>query len=218
LKRYEEEALREGYRLIAGVDEVGRGPLAGPVVASAVLFSAATLPDIPGIKDSKALRPAQREALLLSINREALSIGIGIVWPSAIDEINIHHASLLAMERAVGFLNPVPHLLLIDGLYPTKLPLPQKAIVRGDSLSLSIAAASIVAKTARDRMMDGYDRLYPGYGFKRNKGYGTRAHREALERLGSTVIHRQSFRGVRQEQSVAGVAPVASESGRRRRR
>jgi ribonuclease HII len=210
LKRYEKEGLREGYRLIAGVDEVGRGPLAGPVVASAVLF--ASTPDIPGIKDSKALRPAQREALLLSINREALAIGVGIVWPSSIDEINIHRASLLAMERAVDSLHPIPHLLLIDGPYPIKSPLPQKPIIRGDSLSVSIAAASIVAKTARDRMMDAYDMLYPGYGFNRNKGYGTKAHREALGRLGSTAIHRKSFKGVKQESTVA---PVAYESGRK---
>ncbi len=210
MKRYEKEGLREGYRLIAGVDEVGRGPLAGPVVASAVLF--ASPPDIPGIKDSKSLRPAQREALLLSINREAITIGVGIVWPSSIDEINIHHASLLAMERAVNSLNPLPHLLLIDGPYPIKSPLPQKPIVRGDSLSVSIAAASIVAKTARDRVMDAYDTLYPGYGLNRNKGYGTREHREALVRLGSTAIHRKSFRGVKRESTVAH---VAYESGRK---
>ncbi|MFQ5329750.1 MAG: ribonuclease HII [Thermodesulfobacteriota bacterium] len=214
MKRYEEEGLREGYRLIAGVDEVGRGPLAGPVVAAAVLFTSPP-PDILGIKDSKALRPAQRETLLLSINMEALSIGLGLVWPSAIDEINIHHASLLAMERAVALLNPAPHLLLIDGLYPISSPLPQKPIVRGDSQSLSIAAASIVAKTARDRMMDGYDSLYPGYGFKRNKGYGTKSHREALGRLGSTAIHRKSFRGVKQVSAAVEVEPVACESGRK---
>jgi len=195
LNQYEHEGAGEGHRLIAGVDEAGRGPLAGPVVASAVLFSSP--PANPGIKDSKALSHAQREALLLSINREALAIGVGIVWPALIDEINIHRASLLAMERAVEALDPMPHLLLIDGPHPITSPLPQKAIIKGDTLSVSIAAASIVAKTARDRIMDAYHQHYPEYGFRRHKGYGTKEHRAALERLGVTPIHRASFKGVR---------------------
>ncbi|MFQ5585943.1 MAG: ribonuclease HII [Thermodesulfobacteriota bacterium] len=197
MKQHEIEALREGHRLIAGVDEAGRGPLAGPVVASAVLFSSP--PDNPGIKDSKALTPAQRETILLSINREALAIGVGIVWPSHIDEINIHRASLLAMERAVEELQPAPHFLLIDGPFSIRSALPQKPVVRGDTLSITIAAASIVAKTVRDRIMGAYGRLYPEYGFLRNRGYGTKEHREALGRLGSTPIHRKSFKGVEGE-------------------
>ena len=197
LNRYENEGAREGYRLIAGIDEAGRGPLAGPVVAAAVLFSSP--PANPAIKDSKALSHAQREALLLSINREALAIGVGIVWPALIDEINIHRASLLAMERAVEDLEPRPHLLLIDGPHPITSPLPQKAIIKGDTLSVSIAAASIVAKTVRDRIMNAYHLRFPEYGFIRHKGYGTKEHRGALERWGATAIHRKSFKGVGRE-------------------
>jgi ribonuclease HII len=192
LSLYESDAIQKGYRFIAGVDEAGRGPLVGPVVASAVVFSLP--PDDLVLKDSKALTPSKRESLLLAINREALTIGVGIVWPSLVDEINIHHASLLAMERAVNALNPAPHLLLIDGLFTIRSAIKQTPIVKGDTLSISIAAASIVAKTTRDHIMDAYNKIYPEYNFARNKGYGTKEHREALRRFGKSPIHRASFR------------------------
>ncbi|MEE9591937.1 MAG: ribonuclease HII [Thermodesulfobacteriota bacterium] len=194
LSLYESDAIQKGYRLIAGVDEAGRGPLAGPVVASAVVFSSP--PKNLVLKDSKALTPGKRESLLLAINREALTIGVGIVWPSLVDEINIHHASLLAMERAVNALNPVPHLLLIDGLFTIRSTIKQTPIVKGDTLSISIAAASIVAKTTRDHIMYAYNKVYPEYRFARNKGYGTKDHRTALRRLGRSPIHRASFRSI----------------------
>ncbi len=194
LSLYESDAIQKGYRLIAGVDEAGRGPLAGPVVASAVVFSSP--PKNLVLKDSKALTPGKRESLLLAINREALTIGVGIVWPSLVDEINIHHASLLAMERAVNALNPVPHLLLIDGLFTIRSTIKQTPIVKGDTQSKRIAAASIVAKTTRDHIMYAYNKVYPEYRFARNKGYGTKDHRTALRRLGRSPIHRASFRSI----------------------
>ncbi len=194
LSLYESDAIQKGYRLIAGVDEAGRGPLAGPVVASAVVFSSP--PEDLVLKDSKALTPGKRESLLLAINREALTIGVGIVWPSLVDEINIHNASLLAMERAVNALNPVPHLLLIDGLFTIHSTIKQTPIVKGDTLSISIAAASIVAKTTRDHIMDAYNKIYPEYRFAKNKGYGTKDHRTELRRLGRSPIHRASFKSI----------------------
>lgn len=191
---FEKDARSKGFQAIAGVDEAGRGPLAGPVVAAAVIFPLA-LPLKLGIKDSKALSAKAREELVFGIYREALSIGIGIVWPSEIDAINIHKASLRAMEMAVATLDG-PEFLLIDGTFPIKTDLPQLPVISGDALSVSIAAASIIAKTTRDRIMDGYERLYPGYNFASNKGYGTKEHLEALSKIGPCPIHRRSFRGV----------------------
>lgn len=192
---YEKDAFKKGHRFVAGVDESGRGPLAGPVVAAAVIF-----PEPPrdaGIKDSKTLTPSKREAIVLSIYRQALSIGVGVVWPEEIDRLNIHRASMVAMEKAVASLGPVaPDLLLIDGPFPIDSLVPQIPIVSGDSKSVSIAAASIVAKTFRDRLMRAYHRLYPDFNFIKNKGYGTEEHMIAINSKGPCPIHRRSFRGV----------------------
>ncbi len=191
---FEKEALANGYRFVAGLDEAGRGPLAGPVVAAAVIFTC--LPENSQINDSKKLTPKKREALVFEIYRRAFSVGVGIVWPEEIDLINIHKASLKAMEKAVSSLSVAPDLLLIDGSFPTGLRTPQRPIVSGDSLSISIAAASIIAKTARDNLMAAYHALYPGYNFASHKGYPTREHLLALQKLGPTPIHRMTFRGV----------------------
>ncbi len=195
---HEKDAWSKGFRNIAGIDEAGRGPLAGPVVAAAVIFLSAP-PDDIGIRDSKALTPARRDSLVFEIYRLASAVGIGFVWPDEIDAINIHRASLRAMEKAVSSLEIMPDMLLIDGSFPIDSQIPQRAIVSGDRLSVSIAAASIIAKTTRDRIMDSYHMMFPQYGFLRNKGYGTRRHLEALKAFGPTSIHRRSFRGVVKE-------------------
>ena len=188
----ERDASLKGYGLIAGVDEAGRGPLAGPVVAAAVI-----LPFPPplnlGIKDSKALSPKARSSILMDICKSALAIGVGTVWNEEIDEINIHRASLKAMAKAVEALSRRPDFILIDGRFGIDTAVPELAVVRGDGLSVSIAAASIVAKTARDRIMDAYHSIYPQYNFIRNKGYGTEEHLSALRSIGPCPIHRKSF-------------------------
>jgi len=181
-----------GYCRVAGIDEAGRGPLAGPVVAAAVILRA-PLPMRLGIVDSKTISPKRREALVPEIFRHSVSIGLGLSWHDEIEEINIHHATLRAMERAVARLQTPPDYLLVDGKFQIENPLPQKAVVAGDKKSVSIAAASIIAKTARDRVMISYERLFPGYGFSRHKGYGTREHLEALNRLGPCPVHRRTF-------------------------
>ncbi|MBI5235558.1 MAG: ribonuclease HII [Deltaproteobacteria bacterium] len=193
---YEQAALKNGCRHIAGVDEAGRGPLAGPVVASAVIFSKANPPLGSGIKDSKKLTASRRAALSIEICRRAISVGVGVVWPADIDAINIHKASLLAMSRAVVSLDREPDLLLIDGLFPIESKIPQQPIVSGDALSISIAAASIIAKTLRDDVMHAYHRIYPAYNFASNKGYGTKEHIKAIALHGPCPIHRRSFKGV----------------------
>lgn len=193
---YEEAALKNGYRYIAGVDEAGRGPLAGPVVAAAVIFAKAKPPFGLGIKDSKKLTATKRAALSIEIFRSAVSVGAGVVWPADIDSINIHKASLLAMSRAVASLDCKADMLLIDGLFPIESNIPHKTIVSGDSLSISIAAASIIAKTLRDSVMDAYHKIYPAYNFASNKGYGTKEHIAAIALHGACPIHRRSFRGV----------------------
>jgi ribonuclease HII len=193
---HEDEAARCGYRLIAGVDEAGRAPLAGPVVAAAVVLPRGFTDE--RINDSKQIRPALRERLYAEIYAAALTVGIGIVDAVEIDRINILRASLRAMAIAVENLSPRPDLLLIDGPYPTLLDLPQKPIIDGDAQSVSIAAASIVAKVTRDRLMDGYDAYYPVFGFARHKGYPTKRHREAIRDFGCCPIHRRTFRGVRE--------------------
>ena len=191
---FEQEARRAGYQAIAGIDEAGRGPLAGPVVAAAVCLP--TEYDIPGLQDSKQLTEPQREAVYGHVLRESLAYGVGVVSHRLIDRHNILWATREAMLRAVRQLATVPDLLLIDG--PIKLPtvIDQRPIVRGDSSCASIAAASVVAKVTRDRMMVHYDRLYPVYGFARHKGYPTRQHYARLRAHGPCVIHRLSFRGV----------------------
>jgi ribonuclease HII len=189
---YEKEALRRGFSLVAGVDEAGRGPLAGPVVAAAVIFSPALLH--LEIKDSKKLSPSRRNSKALDIYRQAPCVGVGVVWPEEVDSINIHRATLKAMEKAVKALSLTPELLLIDGLFPVDtLKIPQRPIISGDSKSVTIAAASIVAKTTRDRIMAAYHNLYPHYNFVKNKGYGTHEHRSILRTNGPCPIHRKSF-------------------------
>ena len=175
---------------IVGVDEAGRGPLAGPVVAAAVVLDRAFVPD--GIDDSKKLSAIRRAALCGEIRRVA-RVGVGIASVEEIDTINILHATMLAMTRAVDALGIDPGMVLVDGNRLPRWRYRATAIVSGDALCLSIAAASIIAKEERDRMMADYDALHPGYGWSRNKGYGTADHREALDRLGPTPLHRRSF-------------------------
>ena len=172
-QQYEEQARRGGARLVAGVDEVGRGPLAGPVVAAAVVLPADFRSD--GINDSKKLSVQQRSKAFVRICRQASGIGLGVIDAEVIDRLNILQASLLAMATAIDQLTPQPDYLLIDGNQPVKRPIPQMTLTRGDSRSISIAAASIVAKVTRDRLMEDYHRRYPGYGFDRHKGYPTRS-------------------------------------------
>ncbi len=189
MKRYEREYQSLGY--ICGIDEAGRGPLAGPVVAGAVILP----PDcgILYINDSKQLSAKKREELYAVILREALSVGVGMVEPARIDQINILQATYEAMREAVKKLDPVPDILLNDAVTIPGIAIRQVPIVKGDQKSMSIAAASIVAKVTRDRMMEEYDRQYPGYGFLAHKGYGAAAHVEALRKYGPTPIHRRSF-------------------------
>lgn len=180
---------------VAGVDEVGRGCLAGPVVAAAVIFDSENLEAIPeGIRDSKLLSAAQRERLAPKIEASALCFAIGVGSVEEIDAINILQATRLAMHRAVEQLNPPPQAILVDGNMKLDLPQPQEAIVSGDRKSVSIAAASVLAKVYRDRLMAQMDALYPGYFFARHKGYGSLEHRKCLQELGQSPIHRKSFR------------------------
>jgi ribonuclease HII len=189
--RFEADLWNRGVERVAGVDEAGRGSLAGPVVAAAVIFHPGA--SIPDVDDSKKLSPARREMLFPLIFQKA-DVGIGVVHSEAIDEINILQATLLAMRQALDQLYTQPEHVLVDGNTRVPTDLPQTTIVKGDSLSASIAAASIVAKVTRDRMMVDYERTFPGYGFARHKGYGTLIHREAIRRLGSSAIHRKSFK------------------------
>ncbi len=191
---FEDQAREKGARRVAGVDEVGRGPLAGPVVAAAVVLAADFQPD--GINDSKKLTERKRLGAFERICDQAVGIGVGVIDAEVIDRINILQASLLAMAAAIDRLDPQPDYLLVDGNHPVKRAIAQQTIIRGDSRSVSIAAASIVAKVTRDRLMEGYHRLYPAYGFARHKGYPTRAHREAVHSFGCCPIHRRSFKGV----------------------
>jgi ribonuclease HII len=193
--QFESRTRALGYRLIAGVDEAGRGPLAGPVVAAAVILPEQF--DLPGLNDSKQLSSAVRQRLFLQIRQQA-AVGVGIVAAAEIDELNILQATLKAMSLAVRRLRQAADFLLVDGITPVPLPLPQKTIKQGDARSASIAAASIMAKVVRDRMMIAYDRLYPGYGFAGHKGYGSALHLEMIARLGPSPLHRSTFRGVRE--------------------
>lgn len=176
-------------RLIAGVDEVGRGPLAGAVVTAAVILRE----PIPGLADSKKLTPKRRKILSLQIQEQALAFAYGRAEVEEIDAINIHQATLLAMQRAVAALPIRPDEVLVDGAHAPKLDIPCSAIIQGDGLIPEISAASILAKVLRDEEMEVLDALYPGYGFAGHKGYPTVAHREALMRLGPCVIHRRSY-------------------------
>lgn len=200
---YEQEAFKNGYRFIAGVDEVGRGPLAGPVVSAAVIFPSSYTNSSPllnlGIRDSKTLSARQRNKILLDIYRYAISVGLGIIWVDDIETYNIHTASLKAMAIAVKRLNTIPDFILVDGLFPIKdVSIPQLPIIKGDQLSVSIAAASVVAKTVRDSIMSSYHNTFPCYNFIKNKGYGTKEHLIAIKQFGPSPIHRKYFKGVKE--------------------
>ena len=185
---------RDGHGIVAGVDEAGRGPLAGPVVAAAVVLN--TSLEYPFVNDSKKMTPEERERAFWLIQRMAVDVRVGLAEPGEIDRINILQASLLAMARAVGDMKVKPDGLLIDGPYGIPLDIPQRPVKGGDAKSLSIGAASIVAKVYRDRLMVAFDRCYPGYGFAGHKGYGTKAHLTALAKIGPCPLHRLSFKGV----------------------
>ncbi len=191
MKRLEKELYAGGIRHIAGVDEVGRGPLAGPVVAAAVILPENF--DVPGVDDSKKLSGKKREELFDLITRHAVSYSIGIIDNCIIDRINILEATKLAMRQAVERLEPRPDYILIDALTIKGISIPQRGIIKGDSLSVSIAAASIVAKVTRDRMMEEFHLQYPHYGFDHNKGYGTKAHYDGIHGYGLCELHRRSF-------------------------
>lgn len=193
---FEKQAFEKGFVTIAGIDEAGRGPLAGPVVSAAVILP--FLLEIDGITDSKKITPKNRIKFYEKIYDSAVSIGIGIVDPAEIDRINILRASLLAMSMAVDNLSPCPDCLLIDGTFPIPSVIHQNTIIKGDALSISIAAASIVAKVTRDRMMERYHIDYPEYEFYRHKGYPTKAHKKAISKFGCCPIHRKSFKGVKE--------------------
>ena len=193
---FEQQAQARGYRAIAGIDEAGRGPLAGPVVAAAVILPASF--ELPGLTDSKQLSATARVRLYPLIRAQALAVGIGVARAEEIDRVNILQATLRSMQRAVGRLAVPADFLLIDGNVPLPVPLPQQTLVKGDSRSLSIAAASVVAKVVRDRIMTTYERLFPGYGFAGHKGYGSDAHRRAIAYLGPSPCHRRTFGGVRE--------------------
>lgn len=191
---YEKELYAQGIQLIAGVDEVGRGPLAGPVVAAAVI-----LPEnckIPGLNDSKKIPKSKHQAIYQAVLGQALSVGIGVKDNQVIDQVNIYEATKLAMLEAIQELDQQPQHLLIDAM-KLDLPISQTSIIKGDANSLSIAAASIVAKVTRDQMMAAYDQEYPGYDFGQNAGYGTSKHLEGLEKYGVTPIHRRSFEPIK---------------------
>jgi ribonuclease HII len=187
---------KKGYRYLAGVDEVGRGPLAGPVMAAAVVLpSDCTL---PGLTDSKKLTSLKRERLYAEISKVAISVGIGRVDHTEIDQINILKASLKAMAVAVNNLCCPVDYVLIDGIFPIASDIPQMTFKKGDSLSMLIAAASVVAKVTRDKVMEEYHNQYPRYNFARNKGYGTREHLDAIKKHGCSPLHRKTFKGVMQ--------------------
>ena len=191
MRHFERVLWKSGVRDIAGVDEAGVAPLAGPVVAAAVMFPPET--EIAGVDDSKKLDAPTREALAAEIRARASGVAVGIATVEEIDEVNIYHASLLAMRRAVEGLPRAPQHVLVDARTVPGIAMPQNAFNKGDGLNFSIAAASIIAKTSRDAMMEALDRQYPGYGFATHKGYPTPEHREALVRLGRTPVHRMSF-------------------------
>ena len=194
---FESKAGEKGFSYIAGTDEAGRGPLAGPVVSAAVLLP--TSFHDPDIIDSKKLTHRKRSYLYEKLYDHAVSIGIGIIDNIEIDRINILNASLLSMAISVKNLRPQPDYLLIDGKFQIPIDnLKQETIIRGDSLSISIAAASIIAKVTRDRLMERYHQDYPQFGFSQHKGYPTRAHKEAIKTFGCCPIHRRSFRGVKE--------------------
>ena len=191
MMNYEKELYEKGIEYIAGIDEAGRGPLCGPVVSAAVILKKGDY--IEGVNDSKKLSEKKREKLFDEINERAVAIGIGIVDENTIDEINILEATRLAMKKAVENLQVKPEHVLVDAEKKVPIEVPYTPIIKGDTLSVSIAAASIIAKVTRDRMLYEMDKKYPEYGFAKNKGYGTKAHVEAIKQYGLTEIHRKSF-------------------------
>ena len=193
---YEVESgfYEKGTTLIAGIDEVGRGPLAGPVTVAAVILKPHWFAE--GLNDSKKVTPAHREKLSAQIRKEAVAVSIVSLSPEEIDGYNIYQATMLAMYQAVKNLGIQPEAVIVDAM-PLHFPFPTVSMIHGDARSASVAAASIVAKVHRDRIMDDYDKLYPGYGFAQNKGYGTAEHIEAIHNLGITPIHRRSFEPVK---------------------
>ncbi|MCT3430518.1 ribonuclease HII, partial [Limosilactobacillus fermentum] len=190
---YENQLWQAGHQYVAGIDEVGRGPLAGPVVTCAVVLDSQF--DLVGVTDSKQLSRHEREQLYLRILDEAVEVSLAVSPAQEIDRLNIYAATQTAMIRSVKALHHQPSHLIVDAV-PLDIPVPQTTLIKGDQKSISVAAASIVAKEYRDHMMAIYDRLYPGYGFKDNMGYGTAAHLAGLEQLGACPIHRRTFRPV----------------------
>jgi ribonuclease HII len=209
--RYENELWRTGVTYVAGVDEAGMSPLAGPVAAAAVIFASGTR--IPEVDDSKRLTAEVRERLAPEIRERAVAWAVAFAEVDEIDCINIYWAGLAAMRRAIEALAPAAEHLLIDGRKLRDVALPQHSIIKGDTKSLSIAAASILAKTARDARMRSFDDLYPGYGFRQHKGYPVRAHFSALRRLGVCPIHRRSFAVVRELLGLPPLPPWPVRSG-----
>jgi ribonuclease HII len=205
---FEIAARASGHRYIAGIDEAGRGPLAGPVTAAAVILP--ELFDLPGLTDSKKLKEHQRDALYPLILAQAVAVAWVAIDAQVIDTINILQATRRAMKQAVEQLSTTPDMILVDGNQKIDWPGDQLTIVKGDSRSLSIAAASIIAKVSRDRLMKQYAIEYPGYGFERHKGYGGKPHKEAIQQLGPCKIHRKTFRGVKEylQPEVSTVAQV----------
>jgi len=200
--KYETQAANKGYRFVIGVDEAGRGPLAGPVVAGAVLLPPEV--SLDGLDDSKKLSQKSREKFFSQITRTALAYGVGIVSVETIERINILQAALLAMKQAVENCNLPADLLLIDGNQRVDHPAAQWTIVGGDGKSLSIAAASVLAKVTRDRIMQEYHQNYPEYEFDRHKGYPTKRHREKIRQFGPCPIHRKTFKGVKETEAADG--------------
>ena len=194
LLNYEKSLYARGIELIAGVDEVGRGPLAGPVVAASVILP--KLCKITGLNDSKKIPKSKHEAIYNQVMKEAVAVGIGIKDNYVIDDVNIYEATKLAMIEAIEKLNPQPEHLLIDAMN-LDLPIEQTSIIKGDANSLSIAAASIVAKVTRDKMMADYEQEFPGYAFAKNAGYGTKEHLSGIDKFGVTPIHRRSFEPIK---------------------
>lgn len=190
----ERELWDGGVQYIAGVDEVGRGPLAGPVIAAAVILPVDF--DVVGVNDSKQLTDKRREELFPLIMEQAIAVEVGVVEAPVIDEVNIYQASRLAMTEAIEKLNPQPQQLLIDAM-TVDLDIPQEKLIKGDARSASIGAASIIAKVTRDHLMKGFATIYPGYGFENNAGYGTKEHLAGLAKLGVTPIHRKTFAPVK---------------------
>ena len=193
---FERQCYRAGYRNIAGIDEAGRGPLAGPVVAAAVIFPRGWMNE--EITDSKRLSPERREELYDKVLSSARSVGVGVVDQGEIDRMNILQATLKAMKMAVVKLSPLPDHILVDGVNGIPIHIPQRLIRRGDAISISIAAASIVAKVTRDRIMMEHHEKYPQYNFAKHKGYGTKEHLEAIRKFGCCELHRMTFRGVKE--------------------